>query len=455
MSRGVYRWELRSALTFPFAMACVEGNVIGVIAQKAFEAPGLAVAALSAAPPMAHITSFLWARVLAGRHRARATMSLQLAVAACVAGIAAAPTSASGLGMLLALTLLSRVFIAGLVTARSDVWEANYPRAVRASAVGKITTLTSLVISVSALAVGLAMDASAERAELGFRVMYGAAALAGVAGAWFFSHVRWRRGAASVREERHLATLPADHASRPAGMVAILKRDRDYRRFLAAQFTLGVSAMAAMAPFIIALDERMNLGYGWSIALTQAIPLVMPLVAIPFWARLLDRMHIARFRATHAWSFILANAMTALGVLTQSLTTLILARMVLGIGYGGGRLAWNIGHHDFAPRRHATVYMGVHVTLTGVRGAFAPFLGAVLYTGWDVTIAGAAWRWGGLGGWLFLALAGLGVAGATMFALLDRDLRRRDDSADDEQAHTDSAADDGRWRPEATGAQAR
>ena len=32
-------------------------------------------------------------------------------------------------------------------------------------------------------------------------------------------------------------------------------------------------------------------------------------------------------------------------------------------------------HHDVVKGGLATVYMGVHVTLTGIRGLFAPFLG--------------------------------------------------------------------------------
>ncbi len=47
------------------------------------------------------------------------------------------------------------------------------------------------------------------------------------------------------------------------------------------------------------------------------------------------------------------------------------------------------------------------MTLTGVRGAFAPFLGMALYLGWDAKgyVPGNS----GLGAWLFLVSAGLGL----------------------------------------------
>src|SRR5690606_477721 len=50
-----------------------------------------------------------------------------------------------------------------------------------------------------------------------------------------------------------------------------------------------------------------------------------------------------------------------------------------GAAMAGGMLAWQLGHHDFAPKERASEYMGVHVTLTGVRGLFGPVLAVSLY----------------------------------------------------------------------------
>jgi hypothetical protein len=67
------------------------------------------------------------------------------------------------------------------------------------------------------------------------------------------------------------------------------------------------------------------------------------------------------------------------------------------------------------------VYMGIHVTLTGVRGAFAPFLGTLLYQG--AALGGAA-RWDGLRGWAFILFTGMSVCACWMFWTLYRDIRR-------------------------------
>lgn len=102
---------------------------------------------------------------------------------------------------------------------------------------------------------------------------------------------------------------------------------------------------------------------------------------------------------------------------------LALGRVITGIVNGGGNLAWQLGHNDFAPRDQIATYMGIHVTLTGVRGAFAPFLGMALYLGWDAQgyVPGST----GLSAWLFLLSALLGVVAWRGFDTLRKDVRQR------------------------------
>jgi hypothetical protein len=97
-----------------------------------------------------------------------------------------------------------------------------------------------------------------------------------------------------------------------------------------------------------------------------------------------------------------------------------MGRIVLGIANGGGMLAWNLGHHDFARGADAALYMGVHVTLTGVRGAFAPFLGTLIYTGMS-----APFVIPGVGAWIFLIMTIPTIYGAWMFVALNASLARQ------------------------------
>ncbi len=431
MTRPSFRWELRSAMAFPFAMAALESGVVGVIAKKTFDADKLIVAAVAAAPMVANLTSLVWARLLVGKNRVRAVAVLQSLVIACVALIALAPVNAAGVWMLVTLVYLGRSFVAGLVTARSDVWRSNYPRSLRASIVGRYASIIALIISVSAAVIGGVLQVTKTHDVFAFRAMYIGCALIALIGVWAMSHVRWRGGPAQLKLEH--AGLASDVRGQfgARGMLEVLRDDPHYRAYMAAQFVLGMSAMAGLAPFIIAVDEDLHLGYAWAITLTQVAPTLLTVITIPMWARLLNRVHIVRFRSWHAWLFVAANATTALGLGVASVPLLLLGRIVLGMGYGGGRLAWNLGHHDFAPRHLATLYMGIHVTLTGVRGAIASFLGVLLYAGWNFKIGGATYHYSGMKEWLFVLLAFVSWIASLMFLRLRRDMRRANPTATD------------------------
>jgi len=107
--------------------------------------------------------------------------------------------------------------------------------------------------------------------------------------------------------------------------------------------------------------------------------LLIPL-AVPVWAGLLDRSHVVRFRAVHGWFFVAAQAMFMLGMAVQAMPLMYAGAVLWGVALGGGALAWNLGHTDFAPPAQNAHYMATHVTLNGLRGLLAPFLSAGLYT---------------------------------------------------------------------------
>ena len=207
-------------------------------------------------------------------------------------------------------------------------------------------------------------------------------------------------------------------------MIAVLKRDHLYRRYMIAQFILGMSNLAAMPLFIVALGEVFTLAYTPSLLLTHIIPITMPILSIPLWARLLDRTHIIQFRVFHSWFFVAANILLALGFLTDNIAVITAARFILGVAFGGGMLAWTLGHHDFASREMASIYMGIHATLTGVRGAIAPYLGTLIYAPVTITVGATTIAWGGIGPWTFLLLAWLGSIGALLFLRLFIEQRR-------------------------------
>ena len=96
------------------------------------------------------------------------------------------------------------------------------------------------------------------------------------------------------------------------------------------------------------------------------------------WARLFDGSHVVVYRARQAWTLVAAVAIICLGTFGGWLPVLWVGSVVLGGGAtAGANLGWNLGHNDFASLGKVQQYMGVNVTLTGVRGAIAPPVGVL------------------------------------------------------------------------------
>jgi hypothetical protein len=90
---------------------------------------------------------------------------------------------------------------------------------------------------------------------------------------------------------------------------------------------------------------------------------------------------------------------------------------VLGIAIGGGMLGWNLGHNDFAPEERVGDYLGLHVSLTGLRGLIAPLIGVWCYGMLEAVEPG-------LGRWSLLLPLTVTAAGSIAFWKFHRDHQR-------------------------------
>lgn len=413
-SRRNYRRELVYTLLFSTALAVIEGGIIAVVVNNAFRGVvpdvrlSFFVALLMAAPEFANVTSFLWTAAAHGRNKVRFLNTLQAAAIVLVATVSLLPRSEGGLYTLCGLLLAARVCIAGVVTLRGILWRANYTRHHRASATGKFSTISVIVIAATGYGFGRAMEWN----EQSFRVVIPAACAMAALGVFSYGRIRVRGHRALLKAEREVERA-ARPSLNPVEVVRLLRRDRWYAWFQACMFTLGAGNLMLSAPLVLTLRDQFNEKYAGGVLIMSTIPyLVMPWF-IPMWAALLARTHVVRFRALHSWVFVAAQAVFVVAVLTHTFWLLHVGAALLGVGFGGGTLAWNLGHLDFAPAHKATQYMGAHVTLNGVRGIAAPFAAVSIYEWLESVHPGS-------GVWVFAFSVVLCVAGAVGFMGLAR-----------------------------------
>jgi hypothetical protein len=130
---------------------------------------------------------------------------------------------------------------------------------------------------------------------------------------------------------------------------------------------------------VVLFSDRLHLSSTTQVMLLTALPLLLMPVFLPAWARLFDQGHVIDYRSRQCWSLVAAMAIMSVAVLLRAPWLLWPGSVLLGVSYAGANLGWNLGHNDFATLGRAQHYMGVHVTLTGVRGLFAPPLGMLCY----------------------------------------------------------------------------
>lgn len=441
MSRQGYAYERGAAFCLPVAVAMIDGAVAGVLLKKVFYDPAqpqateLPFAVIMASPFMANLTSYFWATLARGKPKIALMNWLHVGLLLCIAGVAFLPRTIAGAWGLVFLALASRCLIAGAITIRSAIWRLNYPRKNRAQVTSKLVVIMSFGVAMAPMVAYPFLDFR----EGLFRAIYPFAACIGVVGLWSFSKIRVRREKELLREElAHTKPQSEDEAPLEGGFWSVLRDDRDFRFYQLWQFVLGgsnIMAETVVIYFIAHFTREHAAEYSVSIFLGTTIPMLVALALMPLWAKFLDRVHIAEFRTRHALFFvvtqfsyliIIGSMMSSPGrglieQLNASQTfglghgqwlaygLLLLPRVLQGVARGGGMLAWNLGHHDFADRRLVSIYMGIHVTLTGIRGAITPFLGLALMTGWSAKNLGVFTlpAFDGIGAGVFL-VGGLG-----------------------------------------------
>lgn len=414
MPRAQYPQELANWALVSVGIGAVEGAVAAALVKARYgdSAPGwvvdLAVALVAGAPAWSNLASFLFAAHQMGRDKIGLTVRWQALALLAVALLALTPPAWPGLLMTTVLVMTARIAWVGVITLRAVVWRRNFPDAARARLASRLSAFNALLMAGSGATLGWLLGHAPSFEPLFFAL----AGMVGLVGAWRYRRLRIR-GHQTLRANEERARADSDLRISFASFRRVLSADPGYARYMRGMFIFGSGNLMLPAPLLLIFGEHLGMSPFQQVLLIATLPLLVLPLAIGPWARLLDRVHIVEFRAVHAWSFVSASLAFLLGSITGSWVLLLAGSVLLGIGYAGGQLGWNLGHNDFARPEQAALYMGVHVTLTGIRGLGAPLAGVAAYRGLEHL-------WPQHGQWMLLLPLLLNISGAVSFRRMQK-----------------------------------
>ena len=378
-AEAAFRREIAPWALLGLTLGLVEGATAAVLIKKTFADAAdpwivnFAVAFVSGAPALSNVVSFVWANMAHGRARIGLMVGLQACFAILVGLLGAAPRALGGLAFAVVSILVARVVWTGLLTVRAAVWSANYPRTAIGRYTGRIVIVSSLSVSAAAAMAAWTLD----RQFMDSRWLFGAGAAAGLLAAWLYRAARVRREFALLAEENAAVGRAEPFSLRM--LLEILRKDPHFREYMFWMGIYGGGNLMLTSQLVVIFSEQLRLAPGLQIALLSVVPLGTLPLFVPFWARLFDQGHIVEYRARQGWSLVLAVATLTCATWLGWVPLLWVGALLLGAAYAGANLGWNLGHNDFASVGRAQHYMGVHVTLTGVRGAIGPPAGILIY----------------------------------------------------------------------------
>ncbi|MFO8061583.1 MAG: MFS transporter [bacterium] len=232
-----------------------------------------------------------------------------------------------------------------------------------------LSTLTALLISLLA---GLILDMN----ENFYRLIFAAGGLTGLYSAYLFSRIRINKKRLTDNALQFVSSRDIMYPLK--NMIHIFRQDPYYFFFESSFFIYGLGFISILPALPIYFVDVMGMDYSQiSIAKGVVGQLFMVLI-MPFAGRFHDRSN--PILLSSAVFFILALYPLILVIAPMSMTIdpvhfVYLSFLIYSLAMSGVIIVWNLGSIFFAGNNHASDYQSIHITLTGVRGLIAPFIG--------------------------------------------------------------------------------
>jgi hypothetical protein len=222
------------------------------------------------------------------------------------------------------------------------------------------------------------------------------AAIGALGGIAFYSRIRLKSDGMLKRQRLHKAQASELSAPSLAGgtraIQAIneltlarfisgfekLRTDALFRRFMIAYFLFGCAAQMFNPVFDVYVRDVLHATNKQIALIYTVIPFLFTALTLRACAVLLDGMDPIAGRTLFTLLWLVTPLLTLASCFAGSwaMPLIYISRIANGIAFAGSTLLWTLSATYFARDSHeAAQYMGVHASLTGLRGVLAPTLG--------------------------------------------------------------------------------
>ncbi len=339
-----------------------------IIARKAFNALDWQLMILTMIWPVTNFLSIWWGKILEQSSN-KAKFFWAVAVLGRLSLLMAYFTTSMNIYLLI-FGLVS--FFNGILSpASNSIYQSNLPNN-RSKVFGYTMSLASFISMIFAFISGRYLDSSEANLKLIFIVV----SLAGFTSASVLSFIRIEDNKVKYQKKMLRKEFFLTPLKRALGL---LKNNKPYAHFQR-DFTLYGFGFLSLAPVIpIFMVDNLNLNYTHSFISKGILAQIGFLILSPIFGRLHDNFHPFKFAA---YSFGAIAIFPLLLIITGnfanhtfSLIAIYFSFLIYGFAMSGVNMAWNMSSIHFAGDEDASMYQSLHITITGIRGLFAPVLG--------------------------------------------------------------------------------
>ena len=351
--RRALRIDISATLLFT-VFASLTGPFLGLVLRRELGATPLQLAVMSSAGGACLLLSLPWARAFHGRHPLPYLVWPGFVARSVFLLVPFVSSAWSFVGLVIARDF----FAAAAAPAQAAVVERVYPRAQRGRALGVVRMAGAI------LGIGLALAAGQLFERVGYRWIFVAAALLGMA--------------ASLRQRRLTVPEPESLGGEaPAwlhGAWLAVRDDHAFRRLLVASFLFGFGCWIQTPAHPLLLVDVLQVSAS-QVGVIAAVAAVATLVGSAYWGGLVDRR--SSLEALRVM-YLVGAATPLIYFIAWSPWVLVASAVTDSIVGIGLELVWMIAVIDVAGPTRTAQYVAIGATLTGVRGVVGPLVGGLL-----------------------------------------------------------------------------